>query len=156
MSDTEYMRQAISKAREGIEAGQTPFGSCIVKDGLLVACDHNSVWRDTDITAHAEIVAIRNACRELDTIDLSGCVIYSTTEPCTMCFSAIHWARISKIVFGTQIRDAKGYGFYELHIPNEEMKVLSGSHVDIVEDVLREECLELFELWERRDGKKGY
>lgn len=87
--------------KEGVDKGQTPFGSCIVKEGEVVSCEHNRVWETTDITAHAEIVSIRATCNKLNTIDLSGCVIYSTTEPCPMCYSAIHWAKISKIIYGT-------------------------------------------------------
>jgi tRNA(Arg) A34 adenosine deaminase TadA len=147
---------AIDVAREGMAKGQTPFGSCIVRDGEVLACAHNTVWLDTDITAHAEVQAIRQACRKVDSIKLSGAVIYSTTEPCTMCFSAIHWAKIELIVFGSQIRDAKEYGFKELHIPNEEMKVLGESPVDIIEDVLREECVELFREWRASSRDKTY
>jgi tRNA(Arg) A34 adenosine deaminase TadA len=156
MSHERFMMQAIEAARKGIEEGQTPFGSCIVKDGEVVACAHNTVWKDTDITAHAEMNAIREACRALDTVDLSGCAIYSTTEPCTMCFSAIHWARLSTIVYGAQIRDAKEFGFSELHIPNEKMRELAGSGMELVEDVLREECMELFRAWSAGSVKKVY
>ncbi|HEO64204.1 MAG TPA: nucleoside deaminase, partial [Candidatus Omnitrophica bacterium] len=99
----DFMRLAVSKAEHGIKAGQTPFGACIVKNGKVIVCQHNAVWQNTDITAHAEIAAIREACRKLNSIDLSGCTIYSTTEPCPMCFTAIHWAKISRIVYGTSI-----------------------------------------------------
>ena len=115
--DEGYMRLAIQKAREGVAAGQTPFGACIVTaGGEVAACEHNVVWRTTDITAHGEVNAIRVACRSLGTIDLSGCTIYSTTEPCPMCFSAIHWAKIAGIVFGASISDAQAAGFNELAI----------------------------------------
>ena len=156
MDDEDLMKKAIDKAREGIAEGQTPFGACIVKDGSVVACEHNTVWKDTDITSHAEIHAIRSACRKLETVDLSGCVIYSTTEPCPMCFSAIHWAGIRKIVFGTRIEDAKKYGFSELEIPNEKMKELGNSKVEIVSDLLRDENVKVFEEWAAREDKKSY
>src|SRR5687768_18131568 len=100
-----YMRMAIDKCREGIASGQSPFGACIVKDGQVIALEHNVVWETTDITAHAEVTAIRAACRNIDDIDLTGSVIYSTTEPCPMCFSASHWARIGTIVYGASIAD---------------------------------------------------
>jgi guanine deaminase len=150
------MRLAIGKAREGIALGQTPFGACIQRGGRVVSCEHNAVWQTSDITAHAEIHAIREACRKLSTIDLSGCVIYSTCEPCPMCFSACHWARISKIVYGANIQDALGSGFHELEIPNTRLKELGGSPVEIVGDFLREEAVVLFQLFAQQSNKRTY
>jgi len=156
MTDTELMRRAIEAAREGIAAGQTPFGACIAKGGKPVACCHNRVWKDTDITAHAEIVAIREACRKLGTVDLSGCVIYTTTEPCPMCFSACHWARISRIVFGTGIPDAQRAGFSELTISNGQMTEMGKSPVRVEGGFLRDEAAKLFEEWGRDPGRRKY
>lgn len=151
-----FMRQAIHKARQGIKQGQTPFGACIVKDGKVIACAHNRVWRATDITAHAEIVAIRQACRKIKSIDLSGAVIYSTCEPCPMCFSACHWARVSKIIYGAGIDDAKRCGFNELCIANSQLKGLAQSRVKIVSGFLREEAVELFQFWVKQKNRKAY
>ena len=156
MTDTDYMRLAIEKARQGIAKGQTPFGACIARDGRAIACAHNGVWSGMDITAHAEIRAIREACRVLKTVDLSGCVLYSTCEPCPMCFSASHWARISKIVFGARIADAQAAGFNELTIPVEVMKERGGSPVELVSDFMREANVELFALWAARRGRRAY
>lgn len=156
MKDADYMARAIAKAREGIERGQTPFGACIVRNGEIVALEHNAVWAELDITAHAEIQAIRRACRELGTVDLSGTVIYSTCEPCPMCFSAIHWAKIDKIVFGARIADAKALGFSELEVSNETLKRLGPSPVALQGDCCREECLELFRLWSRLPNRRTY
>jgi tRNA(Arg) A34 adenosine deaminase TadA len=156
MTDAYYMAHAIAKAREGIERGQTPFGACIVRDGAILALEHNAVWAELDITAHAEIRAIRRACRKLGTIDLSGTVIYSTCEPCPMCFSAIHWAKIDKIVFGARIADAKALGFSELEVSNETLKRLGPSPVEIRGDYRREECLELFRLWSQLPNRLTY
>ncbi|MBA3045180.1 MAG: nucleoside deaminase [Candidatus Thermoplasmatota archaeon] len=150
------MHAAIDKAREGMGTGQTPFGACIVRNGEIIACEHNRVWGETDITAHAEIVAIREACRKLGTIDLSGCTIYTTTEPCTMCFSAIHWARIGRIIFGASIGDAADAGFNELTISNEKMKEMGESLVDITGGFMRQECVELFTEFVSRPEKKTY
>jgi tRNA(Arg) A34 adenosine deaminase TadA len=147
---------AIAMAMEGIEKGQSPFGACIVKDNQVISCEHNMVWQSTDITAHAEVTAIRKACQKLDTIDLSGSVIYSTTEPCPMCFAACHWARISKIVYGARIEDAQKFGFSELTVPNQEMKRLGGSGIEIVPDFLRDETIALFEAWSARKDKRVY
>lgn len=156
MHNPEFMRRAIAKAREGIAEGQTPFGACLVKDGHVVAAEHNGVWATTDSTAHAEVQAIRAACRTLGTVDLSGAVIYSTCEPCPMCFSAIHWARISTIAFGARIEDARALGFSELTIPNETMKRQGGSPVEIVPDFLRDECLALFREFAARPDRRVY
>jgi tRNA(Arg) A34 adenosine deaminase TadA len=151
-----FMRLAINKAKQGIKQGQTPFGACISKDGVVISCVHNIVWESLDITAHAEISAIREACKKLNTVDLSGCVIYSTCEPCPMCFGACHWAKISKIVYGAQIEDAKKLGFSELTISNKEMKQSGNSRMEIVGDILREENLELFKLWSEQGNRRIY
>ena len=156
MNDEKFMQMAIEKAQEGIDKGQTPFGACIVKDGKVIACQHNLVFEETNITSHAEIVTIREACRKLGTIDLSGSTIYSTTEPCPMCFSAIHWAKIDKIVFGTCIHDAKEAGFNELTISNEEMKEIGESPVQIIGDFMREENKEVFNEFIKKTDKRLY
>lgn len=150
------MRRAIEKAKEGVRAGQSPFGACIVRDGLLIACRHNEVWQRTDITAHAEIVAIREACLVLGGVDLSGCEIYSTCEPCPMCFAACHWAKLERIYFGARIADAQAAGFSELTLSNREMKERGGSPIEVVGDVRRDECLELFRLWAGQAGARTY
>ncbi len=155
-ANEKFMRLAINKARQGIENGQTPFGACIIKEGDVVCCVHNSVWDSMDITAHAETCAIRNACNKLNTVDLSGCVMYSTCEPCPMCFSACHWAKISKIVYGSRIADAKKIGFNELAISNAEMKQFGNSPIELAGDFLRKENLELFEFWNKRANKRTY
>lgn len=150
------MRAAIAKAREGIDAGQTPFGACIVRDGCIIACEHNQVWRDTDITAHAEIRAIRKACRTLGTIDLSECTIYSTCEPCPMCFGACHWAKLARVVYAASIADAQAAGFTELTISNEEMKRRGGSAIEITGGVLAAEAVRLFAAWRQRPDVRAY
>ena len=155
-TDNKFMILAIERAKQAIEKGQTPFGACIVKDEQVISCEHNTVWDTIDITAHAEINAIRKACEKLNTVDLSGCVIYSTCEPCPMCFAACHWARISKIVFGAGIKDAKQAGFSELIVSNEEMKRLGESSVEIVAGFLSEENIELFKLWSQNSEKRAY
>ena len=150
------MRLAIDKARQGIKNEQSPFGVCITKNEEVISCVHNAVWESTDITAHAEILTIREACKKLNTVDLSGCVIYSTCEPCPMCFSACHWAKISTIVYGTRIEDARKLGFSELTISNENMKQLGNSPIEVVGNILREEGLELFKLWSEQENKRIY
>ncbi|MCD4823571.1 MAG: nucleoside deaminase [Phycisphaerae bacterium] len=150
------MLRAIEVTRTGIADGQTPFGAVIVKNERIIAEAHNNVWNQTDPTAHAEVCAIRQACRKLDTIDLGDCVIYSTTEPCPMCFAAIHWAKISRIVFGATIVDAHAAGFNELHISNEQMKSIGRSKVDVVGNFMRQPCVELFTEWLDSGKSKVY
>ncbi len=151
-----FMLLAIKKAEEGIGRGQTPFGACIVKDGKVISCAHNTVWGTNDITAHAEIAAIRRACRKLKTIDLTGAVIYSTCEPCPMCFSACHWAKISMIVYGTKIADAEKSGFNELKISSQELKKAGKSAIKLVGGVLKKENTDLFKKWLSKAGKRVY
>lgn len=155
-SDEQYMRLAIDAARRGIQAGQAPFGAAVVRDGKPVAVTHNHVWMTIDVTAHAEIHCIRLACQLLETIDLSGCTIYSTTEPCPMCFCAIHWARIDRIVFGVALHHAATAGFNELPISNMQMKQLGRAPVAVKGGCLAAECAELFGLWAARADAHRY
>jgi len=156
MIESEFMQVAIEKAKEGIKKGQTPFGACIVRDFDVISSAHNAVWKNTDVTAHAEINAIRDACRKLSSIDLSGCTIFCTTEPCPMCFGACHWARISRIIFGTTIEDSKKFGFNELVISNNRMKLAGQTNLEITGRFLRDECLELFKIWAHEKSNKPY
>ena len=154
--DLKFMKLAIAKAKQGIKKGQTPFGACIVRNGKVIAASHNRVWQTTDITAHAEIDAIRQACRKLKTIDLTGSTMYSTCEPCPMCFAAIHWARINTIVFGASIDDADDAGFNELKISNETLVKIGDPSVTLIKGVCREECVALFGLWLQMGGHRSY
>jgi tRNA(Arg) A34 adenosine deaminase TadA len=156
MSDDYWMRVAIESARQGIAAGQTPFGAAIVRGDQLVIAAHNVVWQTTDSTAHAEVTAIREACRQINGIDLAGCTIYSTCEPCPMCFSACHWAKLDRIVYGASIADAAKAGFNELPVSNDQLKSLGGSVIRITAGVLRQECRELFSEWMRSGTRRGY
>ena len=141
------MHMALREASKGMRRGQGgPFGACIVKHGLIVAVAHNRVLVSGNPTQHAEVVAIGRAAKHLGTHILKGCTIYSTTEPCPMCFSAIHWAQIDRIVFGTGIADVKRLGFNELSISNQALKRQGGSKV-ILDRAGRRECTGLLESW---------
>jgi guanine deaminase len=157
MSEFQYMKEAIAKTREGIAAGNSPFGAAIVKNGNIVACAHNTVWRDTDPTAHAEVNAIRQAAKALSTIDLSGCVMYTTCEPCPMCLSAIHWAKIDRVIYGANIADAAQAGFNELKVDASTLATIGGSKLAVEkiasEDICKE-CVGLFQEW-KQAGKCG-
>jgi len=155
-SDLKFMRLAIAKAKAGIKKGQTPFGACLVKNDVVIACSHNRVWKSNNITAHAEMTAIAAACRKLKTIDLSGCTIYSTCEPCPMCFSACHWARISRIVFGCRIPDAQEFGFNEMELSNLKLKKLIKSRIKISAPLALKENIALFEFWQRQGKARAY
>ena len=147
--DAGWMRRALAEARGNLARPDGgPFGACIVRNGRVVAAARNTVLARRDPTCHAEVNAIRLVARKLGTHDLSGCRIFSTTEPCPMCFAAIHWAGIDEVVFGTRIADVARLGFRELTISNRTMRRLGDSEVRIVAGVLRKECLELLREWE--------
>ncbi len=153
---TPHMQRALAACRRGIERGQSPFGACIVRiendKPNILADTHNHVRLNTDATAHAEVMAIRDACRSAKSIHLPGATIYTTTEPCPMCFTAIHWARIDRIVYAARIEDAQRFGFNELTISNTTMKREGGARVELIADVMRDEAVALFELWQKRGG----
>lgn len=151
-----FMLLAIKEARKNIysmEGG--PFGACIVKGQRVVALARNKVLA-SDATSHAEVNAIRAASLALKSFDLSGCVIYSTTEPCPMCFSAIHWAKIDAVIYGTDIKDAKRIGFNELGISCRKMKVSGKSGVKIFSRFLYPQCLVLMQRWAGCKNKMLY
>jgi len=151
-----YMGMAIRKAMENLsklEGG--PFGAVIVKGGKVIAVARNTVLKN-DASCHAEINAIRLASKKLENYDLSGCQIYSTTEPCPMCFSAIHWAKIECIFYGNDISDAKSIGFNELCIPSASMKKLGKAKIKIVRGIMRKECNQLFNDWDKLQDKHLY
>ena len=150
------MKQAIERTREGIASGQSPFGSVIVFEGRVIASTHNTVWRDTDPTAHAEINSIRLASRTRQSIDLAGATLYSTCEPCPMCLAAIHWSKISRVIYGATIADAANAGFSELSIPAREMVRLGNSPLVVVGGLLAEECAGLFQEWRERSLNGAY
>lgn len=151
------MKKAINSAKQGINKGEGgPFGACIVdKKGKVIAVSHNKVWKNCNPTSHAEVNVIGMATKKLKTIDLSGCTIYSTNEPCPMCFGAIHWAKIDKVVFGTSIDDAAKYGFNELKVSNFTLKKMGKLKKPILEQDLEyyQECVSLFKEWKKLKGK---
>jgi len=144
----ECMRLAVLEARKNIKQKHGgPFGACVVKGSKILSISRNTVIKDNNPTSHAEINAIKSACKKLKTYDLSGCVIYSTTEPCPMCFSAIHWARIGSIFYGTGIKDVKKLGFHEMPVSNFFLKKISGSKVKIKKGFLLKSCRQLLSDW---------
>jgi guanine deaminase len=156
MTEEDYMRVAIRKAQEGIAIGQSPFGSVIVQNGQVIAATHNTVWRDTDPSAHAEVNCIRAAAQALQTIFLRGCMLYSTTEPCPMCLSAIHWAKIERVVYGAAIADAAAAGFCELYVDAKALAEMGKSPLIVESGLLRAECADLFSQWLQSGKARAY
>lgn len=152
----DYMREAIRSARVGMAHGQSPFGAAIECQGKLIVSAHNQVFAGVDSTAHAEICAIREAETRLNTVDLSGCTMYATTEPCPMCFAACHWAKIKTIIYGTSIEDVHALGFSEMTISNTEMQKRGGSKIEIIGGFLLEENLALLREWEAIPNRHTY
>jgi tRNA(Arg) A34 adenosine deaminase TadA len=155
MTDTHYMRLAIEAAQRGLKKGEAPFGACIVKGGHVVVTVHNVMRERMDITAHAEMYAIREACRQLKTLGLSGCQIYASCEPCPMCFSACFWANLDKIVYGSRIEDAERIGIRQMPIASATMKQLSRAPMEVLGDVMREESVELLKTWIRNRHRRS-
>jgi tRNA(Arg) A34 adenosine deaminase TadA len=156
MDPSELMRLAIEKCRAGIAAGQSPFGCAIAREDKLLACSHNTVVLTTDITAHAEVNAIREACRATSSIFLDGTIAATTCEPCPMCMAALHWARVETVYYGATIADADGAGFNELQLPAAELLRIGGSTVKLVPQVLPAECKALFAEWKANPARKVY
>lgn len=138
------MKNAYDKANEGVFNGEGgPFGACIVdNNGNIIAVSNNQVLKNNDPTAHAEVMAIRNACEKLNTYDLKGCILYTTCQPCPMCLSAIIWANIDKVYYGATKKDADYIGFRDDMI----YEYLSGKNQELIDlkQLDRQECLELF------------
>lgn len=150
MRDDEFMRIALETAWNGVKQGEAPFGACLVKEGRVVVRVHNVARRSWDITAHAEVQAIREACRMLKTLDLSGTELYATCEPCPMCFSSCVWAKLPRIVYGARIEDAERLGIRQIPIDSSRMQQLSRWSGELVGDVLRAEGVELLKAWPRK------
>ena len=152
----ELMRLAVVKCREGIATGESPFGCAIAVGDRVVAVAHNRVLSTTDITAHAEMNALRQACRETGDIHLAGAVVATTCEPCPMCAAALHWARVERVFFGATIADATAAGFNEMPVPAAEIVRLGGTRYALHPDLLADECRGLFAEWRRGNNPRTY
>jgi guanine deaminase len=154
--ENRFMRRAIELSLENVRSGKGgPFAALVVKDGEILALGANQVTSTSDPTAHAEIVAIREACRKLGQFQLSGCEIYTTCEPCPMCLGAIYWARPGKVYFGATATDAAAIGFDDSFIYQQLGVPLSDRSVPMV-PLMREEALVAFREWERKPDKVPY
>lgn len=151
----EFMRRAIRLAHENIHLGGGPFGALIVKDGRVVAEGVNQVTATNDPTAHAEVVAIRAACKSLATFQLAGCDLYTSCEPCPMCLGAIYWARPSRIFYAGTARDAAAAGFDDAFI-YDEIALPHGRRRIPMAGLLREEGIGIFNAWVAKTDKAAY
>ena len=152
-AQSEFMQIVIQEAREGISNGDGgPFGTAIVRDGVLIASGHNHVLAYNDPTCHGEVDAIRKACKRLGTFDLTGCELYTTGEPCHMCLCACMWANISKIYYGCTIADNEIIGFRD----NKFDQIFRGRDKlgDYMTEIDREACLRLFQDYSKMDATK--
>jgi len=150
------MLEAIALAKENANSATGgPFGAVVVKGGEVISSAVNTVTVDNDPTAHAEVNAIRAACKKLDTFDLTGCTLYSSCEPCPMCLSAAYWAHIDKIYFATDKKAAERAGFSDSFI-YEQLKVPVEERSIPMEQILKEAGDEPFTLWLKNDCKIMY
>lgn len=150
------MQEAIRLSRHGMQEGAGgPFGCVIVKDNQIIGRGWNQVTSTNDPTAHAEVVAIRDACRFLGSYQLEGCEVYASCEPCPMCFGAIYWARPSKLYFANTRQDAAAAGFDDALI-YEELELPFNRRRIITECLGRDEALQVFEEWKRKTDKTPY
>ena len=155
-ADKQFMLRAIELGRAGMESGDGgPFGCVVVKDGVIVGEGNNRVTSTNDPTAHAEVVAIRDACSNLNAFQLDGCYIYTSCEPCPMCLGAIYWARPSHVFYAGSRQDAAAVGFdddfiySEISLPNEDRE-------RVMTNLLREDGVALFQAWDAKTDKTEY
>lgn len=149
----DFMKLAVEEAEKGIASNEGgPFGCVIVKNGEVVGKGHNQVVKNNDPTCHGEMMAIRDACRKTGNFDLSGCELYTTGEPCPMCFGAILWANISKVFYGCNIKDTEKIGFRDRRFYEDSEKIKA----ELFEENGREECLELYRKYSQMFEKTNY
>ncbi|MEM9821540.1 MAG: nucleoside deaminase [Bacteroidota bacterium] len=154
--DLQFMREAIRLSRQGMRNNEGgPFGCVIVKDGVIIGRGNNRVTSTNDPTAHAEVVAIREACQNINDFQLKGCTIYTSCEPCPMCLGAIYWARPDKIFFACSRDDAAAINFdddflyKEIPLPHHQRQIK-------IQQILRDEGNEVFTEWSRKEDKTDY
>jgi len=151
----DFMRQAIALALENVRNGGGPFAAVIAKNGALIATGANRVTATNDPTAHAEVVAIREACKRLESFQLDHCELFTTCEPCPMCLGAIYWARPGKVFYAASAADAAAAGFddafiyRELAVPHRERRIP-------MDQILRDEASAVFQAWLAKPDKTLY
>lgn len=153
---SKFINEAVELSRNGMNGNEGgPFGAIVVKDGKIVGKGNNQVTSSNDPTAHAEVVAIRDACKNLNSFQLDDCVLYTSCEPCPMCLGAIYWARPYKVFYANTREDAAAIGFDDNFI-YEEIKVSMDDRKIPFEQIGREEALRVFEEWQNKMDKLEY
>ena len=150
-----FMSRAIELSIESVKSGGGPFGSVIIKNNEIISEGMNKVTKNNDPTAHGEIVAIRNACKNLNDFSLEGCELYTSCEPCPMCLSAIYWSRIDKIYYANTRDDAKKIDFDDSLIYSELTKKIKERKIPTTQ-LMRDEALQGFKLWKNTENKVKY
>ncbi len=154
--DEKFMRRAVELAQQGIDANAGgPFGAVIVKNGEIVGEGFNQVTSTNDPTAHAEVIAIRNACQKLNSFQLEDCVLYTSCEPCPMCLGAIYWARPAKVFYAATREDAAEINFDDQFIYEEIEKNFEHRQMKLV-NLMRDEGLKVFQNWTNKMDKTEY
>ena len=154
-SDEEWMQEASELALKNIDEGGGPFGAVIVKDGKIIGRGANRVTKNLDPTAHAEVMAIREACQTVDSFQLNGATLYTSCEPCPMCLSAAYWSRVDRIVFGCTQDDAAAIGFDDAFL-YREMRLSHAERSIPIEGLGRDHALRAFDRWESSEDKVPY
>ncbi|SRR6056297_499985 len=151
-----FLREAIQLSLANVDSGDGgPFGAVVVRDGEVIARGRNRVLRENDPTAHAEVIAIRRACARLDSFSLAGCEIYASCQPCSMCLSAIYWARIERITFAAEPADAAAAGFDDAAFYEELAKPPQERAIPMTQ-ALRAEAQRAFQLWMQNPNRISY
>ncbi len=150
-----FMTEAIILSQESVSRGGGPFGTVIVKDGKVVGRGVNRVTKSNDPTAHGEIVAIREACANLNSFRLDDCVLYTSCEPCPMCLGAIYWSRVKEVFFANTREDAASIGFDDALIYDEISAPLHNRKIEF-RQIMREEAIPVFHSWTKKEDKIPY
>ena len=150
-----FMARAIELSIKSVNIGTGPFGAVIVNDDKIISEGFNAVTSDNDPTSHAEILAIRIACKKLNNFSLKGCDLYTTCEPCPMCLSAIYWARVDNIYYANTRSDAQKIDFDDAFIYEELKKNIKERKIPM-HQMMRDEALKAFELWDKKTDKIKY
>lgn len=153
--DEKFMMMAIKLSEDNIDSGGGPFGAVIVRDGEVIATGTNRVVPNADPTAHAEVMAIRNACAAIGTFQLEGCTVYSSCEPCPMCLSALYWAGVERIFYGNTKDDAKAINFDDSFIYDQLKLDYSERSIPCI-NIMRDRALEGFKAWSQKEDKVLY
>ncbi|MFK5985426.1 MAG: nucleoside deaminase [Pseudomonadota bacterium] len=159
MMSNKFIRRAIELAKHSIDSGGGPFAAVIVKQGKIIGEGFNQVTQNNDPTAHAEIIAIRHACKELSDYQLKDCIIYTSSEPCPMCLSAIYWSRLTQVYYANSYQQAQSAGFDDQFIFEElalahKHKKINISQIESTE--VLEQASNIFTLWNNKIDKKEY